>query len=146
MAMLVLEGGLDDRVDTLSRALWGARKIALSGAFSFNPLGVAGVLDFLLPVIKQLDEGRAGEDDVQLLFVIGREIDGVEQFWDGNMPLNAELEKCVDVYLIAVHRARQAALQAIVLLRHMVYKDVAVLIAKRVYQTRSEAFMWYMPI
>jgi hypothetical protein len=37
-------------------------------------------------------------------------------------------------------------LQAIVLLRHMVYKDVAVLIAKRVYQTRSEAFMWYMPI
>jgi len=86
--------------------------------------------------------------DVQLMFVVGRELEGYDQFWDEGRRLEAHFERCIDLFLTVSHRARLAALQTMAMLRrhHGFPRDVAMLIARRVYQTRDDASVWLEPL
>ncbi len=133
----------DDCLDLLTRSLWLARFMVASGqqVLHFHSVDEA---------LSRLDDGCADEQNVQLLYIIGRELDGIEQYWD--LPrckrLNTQYERCVDVYLLVLYRARQAALQTTIALREIdsrMTRDVTEMIARRVYATRQEAYAWYRP-
>ena len=113
-----------------------ARFVLLSAKHGESVPGVSEAL-------RKHDTGCATADDTQLLFVVGRELEGYDQFWDENRCVPNDLQRCIDVYLTVSHFARVAALQTITALRqHRFPRDVAVLIARRVYATREDAYAW----
>ncbi len=80
------------------------------------------------------------------MFVVGRELESYDQFWDDDKRFPDNLARCVDVFLTLTHRARVAALQTVSALpRRGLPRDVAVLIARSVYATREDAFAWRTP-
>jgi len=105
-------------------------------------------------------ESIVNQTDAPLMYIIGRELEGYDQLWDmehkGDFSewmdgapfrrqyLAQKFVPCIDLFLTVSHRARVAALQTIVvLIRHYGFpRDLAVLIARRVYQTREEAVLW----
>ena len=71
-------------------------------------------------------------------FVIGRELEGYEEFWEeGTHPIEFH-QRCIRFYLDEIHRARRAALQTTFGLRRILGRDVSGMIGKMVYETRNE--------
>ncbi len=124
-----------DKFDAVSRAalraryaLWSGSRVAVFEADS---------------ALRLISELRAGKEEWQIVFAVGRELEGFEQVWDEERHLTTELQKCVEFFVTVAHRARRAALQAVAALRFLgLSKDVAVLIAKLVYKTRDDAQIW----
>jgi TPR repeat protein len=145
-SMLALSDKLGARGDWIDFAMWRARSIAYS-ATACN--ADAFDTDFLEQRIALLDGGSANSEVIQILFVIGRELDGVDQFWDTNKKITPEWQRCVDVYLAVMHCARVAALYTVFAMKTRVVggrrigRDVATLLAKMVYATRQQATAWY---
>lgn len=86
------------------------------------------------------------KEDLTLIYLFGREIEGFEQIWEANALGDVgSLQNIVDIYLTIAHRARAAALHTfLVLHRHSFPRDLCVLFAQRVYDTREEsAAEWY---
>jgi hypothetical protein len=71
-------------------------------------------------------------------FVIGRELQGYEEFWDEGHHPGPRFIRCIDVYLSVTKKARLAALCTVWALYHhrRLGKDVAKFIGKIVYGTR----------
>lgn len=71
-------------------------------------------------------------------FVIGRELEGYEEFWEkGTHPIDFH-KRCIKFYLDQIQRMRRAALQTVFGLRRILGRDVAVMIGKMVYESRNE--------
>jgi len=120
---------LKSYVPALEAAVISARYVLLTGDFDEDISG-----------IDPLEHA----DDIQLMFVVGRELEGYDQFWDEGRHLVKNLARCIHVYLTVSHRARCAALQTISALKqHMFPRDMAVLIAQYVYLTREDAIAWF---
>ncbi len=144
--MLALSEILEARQDWVQFAIWRARSIAYSArtclADTFDE-------EFLKQRIALIEQGAAGAEALQILFVIGRELDGVDQFWDANKKILRNWQQCVDVYLNVTRRARVAALQTVFAMKNFVIgcrrigRDIATLLAKLVYLSREEAVAWY---
>lgn len=119
-------------LDELSCAVWSARCMLYSGSRRSAIVGVREALELV-------DAGSAEEKEFRLLFAVGRELDGCEQFWDARLRLHPDCERCVKVYADATNRARRAALQFVSGMRNhtQVAHDVVLLIAKLVYSTRE---------
>jgi len=74
-------------------------------------------------------------------YVIGRDLDGFDDFWDGTRSIHKRdewLNECIELYLTHSHSARRAALQTVVALRPLLGRDVARMIGKLVYLVRDE--------
>ena len=96
----------------------------------------------LRSVIQRFDQANSAAD-TQLLFVVGRELEGYDQFWDAGRHVSDQVARCIDVYLTITHCARVAALQTISSLKQRgIPRDVAVLIGRLVYATRDDAILW----
>jgi hypothetical protein len=140
--MLALSDIFGARREWIDFALWRARSIAYSAKDAFDE-------GFLDQRITLLDGGSANEEDIQILFVIGRELAGVDQFWDTNKTITPEWQRCVDVYFVVTHCARVAARYTVLAMKTLVVggrrigKDVATLLGQKVYATRQEATAWY---
>lgn len=98
-------------------------------------------------IVERVEARRASDDDVQILFNFGREMEGYKQLWGGRslnmMPSKSNL-LCIELYLLILHRAKRAALQAVVGLRAAgLPRDLARLIARLVYGTRDDAAGWF---
>jgi hypothetical protein len=93
------------------------------------------------PAVNFIKEKLALVDSVEVRLVVGRELDGFfewRRFVCCAHPWKMELEDCVSLYIATKHAARRAALQALLVLRQLgTPKDVAVLIARRVYSSRA---------
>jgi hypothetical protein len=144
--MLALSEILEAQEDWVNFALWRARSIAYS---SRTCMADAFDEEFLKQRIALIEQGAANVEALQILFVIGRELDGVDHFWDTNKKLAPDWQRCVDVYLAVTRRARVAALQTVFAMKTFVVgcrpmgRDVATLLAKLVYESREEAIAWY---
>lgn len=126
------------RTSVRRTVLW-ARQGVLSGSRFEDAVEV-------LACVTRMQQGQTlYPGEVELLYVAGRELEGFETFWHEKSKLVLERMACIDFYLTVTHRARRAALQTIVGLRELrVLRDVCVLIAMRVYQTReSDAISWF---
>lgn len=71
-------------------------------------------------------------------YLIGRELEGYEQFWDPVYYPNNEYQDCIQLYLDTIHLARRAALQMTFGLRPILGRDVAQMIGKMVYEMRTD--------
>lgn len=102
------------------------------------------IVPFICDAERRLEKKVADGNDLDILYALGRELEGYDQFWDhGNVPHERYL-RCIDVYLTVMHRARQAALQTVTGLGRFVGRDVAKLIGKMVYDTRqSDSYAWW---
>jgi hypothetical protein len=81
--------------------------------------------------------GKDYTDVVEDQFIIGRELQGYEEFWDENRHPGPWFIRCIDVYLSVTKKARLAALCTVWALHHGCSgKDVAKFIGKLVYGTR----------
>ena len=142
--MLALSEILEAREDWVDFAVWRARSIAYS-----SRMVDAFEKEFLKQRITLIDQGSANVEALQILFVIGRELDGVDHFWDANKKIAPDWQRCVEVYLTVTRRARAAALQTVFAMKKFVVgcrrmgRDVATLLAKLVYMSREEAIAWY---
>ena len=144
--MLALSEILEARQDWVQFALCCARSIAYSARScmvdTFDE-------EFLKQQIAMIEQGAVCAEALQILFVIGRELDGVDQFWDTNKKILPNWQRCVDVYLTVTRRARVAALQTVFAMKNFVVgcrrlgRDLATLLAKLVYVSREEAIAWY---
>ena len=144
--MLALSEILEARQDWVQFAFWRARSIAYSARIC-----MVDTLDenFLEQRIAMIEQGGLCADALQILFVIGRELDGVDQFWDTNKKISPNWQQCIDVYVTVTRRARVAALQTVFAIKNFVIgcrrigRDIATLLAKLVYVSREEAVAWY---
>jgi hypothetical protein len=82
-------------------------------------------------------------NDLKGMYVIGSEIEGYAALWYQNYEPQRCLLKCIEVYLTIMHHARRAALQATGEFRRHVGRDVAGLIGKMVYNTRTDVQVWW---
>ena len=122
------------RISTLEMVVLKARSIALSANPNASPNGVYSA-------IRRLNNNCSDANDAKLMFLVGRELEGCDQLWDEDRRVSEDLACCIDVYLTVSHRARFAALQTISALKqHRFPRVVAVLIARRVFETREDAF------
>lgn len=134
MSWLASEG--IDELGRLECATQQARSVFLNHHEDFVP--------WLSESLKRLQEGEYTGEDVQLVFNYGRELEGFDQFWDEGESVDVDHLRSIEVYLLLSHRARRAALQAVVALKQLgLPRDVAVLIARHVYGSRGEAVVWY---
>jgi hypothetical protein len=126
-SMKILAKDFSTRLSPVEAATFSARHVLLSGNNHYVPAVIA------MAVM---------EEDLDILYAAGRELEGYEALWDKcKLPYAAHL-KCIDVYLTITHRARRASLQTTVGLRQYIGRDVARLIGQMVYQTRAEAWWW----
>lgn len=95
--------------------------------------------------VKRMADGRRwSRDDLRVMHGVGRELEGFEQLWP-NRQLFSDHARCVDFYLAITHAARRAALQTVVAMREIgLLRDLAMLIARLVYQSRGDAVAWCM--
>jgi hypothetical protein len=83
---------------------------------------------------------NADLSDLQVMFVIGSEMEGYQDIWGTHMKLGEQASNCVDFYLDTVHRARVAALYAVWGLP--IVRDVAKIIGRLIYATRGDVYLW----
>jgi hypothetical protein len=128
-SMYLLASEFADRLTTVETATFDARYILYTCDLTHE--------------IRSVVEYAGG--DLAVLYAVGRELEGYEQFWDTDKHPHGVYLPCIDVYLTVMHRARQAALQAVTGLRqYLGGRDVARLIGKIVYGTRqSDAHEWW---
>lgn len=125
----------------VERAILSARNVVMSG----NTLWEAHEVEAAVELLSE--EFPMDAQDARVLFLAGRELEGYEQLWreDAIEKPTRSQRACIGVYLTVTHRARQAALQAVVGLRAAgLHRDVALDIAKRVYATREDAYSWFV--
>jgi hypothetical protein len=129
---------------SLANIFWDASRCC------FGYLGSYGhVSRYLESCLELLDKGREDLETFQAVFVAGRVFADTDEYWPDHE--NIELQDhyptnfaCVNVYLTVTHCARRAALQILALADHGINKDVALVIAKRVYESRlSDGISWY---
>ena len=107
---------------------------------------VGTVYDFagLIDAGKRFENEQADANDVAVLCAAGRELEGYDQFWDADRHPRDSYLQCIDVSLTVTHRARRAALQTVAGLKELgLPRDVAVLIGRMVYTTRTDAWSWW---
>ena len=93
---------------------------------------------------QRFDNEQASANDLAVLCAAGRELEGYDQLWDAGRHPHDSWMPCIEVYLTVTHRARRAALQTVVGLRELgLPRDVAVLIGRAVYATRTDARAWW---
>jgi TPR repeat protein len=122
-SMYRLAEELSDRLSLVEVAYYSARYILYSGIITH----AAAELD---------------TNNLAVMYVAGRELEGYDQFWDADRHPHGLYLRCIDVYLTIMHRARRAALQVVLGLRRYVGRDIARLIGQMVYSTRTEAQVW----
>ena len=132
-----LAGDFSDRLSSVEVATFGARFVLYSGNHVFVGPGIEDM-------VQRSRAGSLGANDVAVLYAAGRELEGYDQLWDAGRHPNEVLIRCVDIYLAVMHRARRAALQTVAGLREIgLPRDVAVLIGRIVYETRTDAWAWW---
>ena len=90
---------------------------------------------WIRPLIQQFKTGQGDDECLQLVFALGRELEGIDQ------SLYDWTSLCVEFYLNTSHRARQAALQSLFLVG--LPRDVARVIAQKVYASRlTDIELW----
>lgn len=119
------------------KAVWRARASFLLARGTRETAGLESALN-------RLEQGSEFEAiDLQLVHDVGRELEGVKQLWQTYAIAFPDHAKSVSFYLSIVHSARRAALQTIVALREFgLPRDLAIMIGRHVYNTRSDAFAW----
>ena len=126
-----------DRLSPVEAATFGARHVLYTGLkYRVGPsVGEAA---------QRMENGQADANDVAVLCATGRELEGYDQLWDvDKLPHESHL-CCIDVFLTVTHRARRAALQTVAGLRELgLPRDVAVLIGRMVFATRTDAWSWW---
>lgn len=98
------------------------------------------------PCARRLRDGHTmSPEDIELLYFVGKELEGFEVLWAEGSSLSVEQYECVEVYLTVMDRARRAALQAVLGLRQVgLLRDLAVMIAQHVYRTREDdPYAWF---
>ena len=136
LSMRRLATAFSDRLSPVEAAMFGARYVLYSGD-----------QNLILPAkdaVQRLRNGQADANDVAMLCAAGRELEGYDQLWDADKHPHEAFMTCIDVYLAVALRARQAALQTVAGLRELgLPRDVAVLIGRAVYATRTNAWSWW---
>ena len=124
--------------------------LALLGHWTFDARYVlyTGRTDYAAPVIgisaQRFIIAQADASDVAVLCAAGRELEGYDQLWDEGRHPHDSFMRSIAVFLVVTHRARRAALQTVAGLREIgLPRDVAVLIGKMVYATRTDAWSWW---
>lgn len=121
----------------LQRSYWRARAFFLFGTDRANHV-VSDALSRMTAVHVQWRE-----EDVRLVFQVGREVEGFEQVRRNPPEASYDIHRCIDLYLWIVHTARRAALQAVVVMRQLgVPRDVAIMIGRIVYSSRDDVAAW----
>ena len=78
--------------------------------------------------------------NLDMIFTIGREMEGYEEIWGSVLRPSKDILKCIDFYLTTVHRARVAALYAV---RKLGFgRDIGRMIGKMIYATRGDVYLW----
>lgn len=139
MGWLSYQGGLLDG-GKAEQTKWKAR-----AAMSNDSYASIELLQQIQGHEMHLDD-RLSEIAVERLYVIGRELDGYQDFFpklvlhdidDG--PVDIVLRK----YRSLMGRVRTSSLFTVAVLKRLVGKDVARMIAKMVYATRDDPYSWY---
>ena len=106
-----------------------ARMYFLSGYAHYNK--------YIIDAFYHFDRLKAHIEHLQIMYVAGCEMEGYGELWTSQLS---------DYNIRAiVHKARVAALQTLVVLRQRgVVRDVAIVIAKIVYQSKNDAYLWYV--
>lgn len=130
-------------ISNLERAIWKARLI-LFRLFPHCEVTIDEIRSFLLYRLPM----NSYRPSLHCIYVVGRELEGYEQLWEQanhHELKNSPYERCIGIYLVISNRARVAALQTLVaMLKCGIHRDIARLIAQRVYATREHfAFDWY---
>lgn len=121
--------------DALTNAKLFARFLFLSGAAHSTVEGVDAA-------VSRLERDRK-DGDAQLCFVVGRELEGYEQLWHTGKAVLPSLDRCIQLYNAVCVAARRAAVHAVLCLRERgVPRDVAALVARRVFGSREQASIW----
>ena len=137
LCMWRLASEFSDRLSPVEVATFGARFVLYSGNHIFVGPGIDDM-------VQRSRAGSLGANDVAVLYAAGRELEGYDQFWDACRHPHDSYLRCINVFLTVTHRARRAALQTVAGLRELgLPRDVAVLIGKMVYATRTDAWSWW---
>ena len=132
-----LAGDFSDRLSSVEVATFGARFVLYSGNHVFVGPGIEDM-------VQRSRAGSLGANDVAVLYAAGRELEGYDQFWDPDKQPNETLMRCIGIHLTVTHLARRAALQTVAGLRELgLPRDVAVLIGRMVYATRTDSWSWW---
>jgi hypothetical protein len=136
-SMRRLVGQFADRFSAVEVATLDARHVFYCGNSWYVRPGVRNS-------VQQCKVNSLDANNIAVVCATGRELEGYDQFWDsGKHPHDSHVQ-CIDIYLAVTHRARRAALQTVAGLRELgLPRDVAVLIGKMVYATRTDAWSWW---
>ena len=126
-----------DRLSPVEVATFDARHVLYTGDRIFIGPVVGAT-------VQRLRAESLEANDVPVLRAAGRELEGYDKLWDAGRPLDASRMRCIDLYLTVTHGARRAALQTVAGLREIgLPRDVALLIGRAVYATRTDAWSWW---
>lgn len=94
----------------------------------------------------RFDEKIIGATDGMSMFVAGRVLSDHVFFWqDAWIHPHESYMKCIGLYKFVTKRARRAALQALVVLRGRIGRDVSLIIAKIIYRERHLDIEEWLP-
>ena len=136
-SMRCLAEDFSKRLSPVEFARFGSRYVLYCGSKDYNA-----------PIIRLaaqwMENKQAGANNVAVLCAAGRELEGYDQLWDADKHPHDSFMTCIDIFLTVAHRARRAALQTVAGLRELgLPRDVAVLIGRMVYATRTDAWSWW---
>ena len=109
---------------------------------------LSSYLDYLLDnsILRLLRNSAPLEtcEQMQIIYVIGQELEGYEELWDKNAGCpGVEMQRCIDFYLDISCRARQTAVYTYLVFRRSLGRDIAGVVAKLVFGTRTyDAKAW----
>lgn len=96
---------------------------------------------------KKKKKNTYTQKDIYMLYVIGKELDGYDEFWNTQEISNDWFaNEAINVYTVVTQRTRSAVLQLTKILQEKRFpRDVIRIITRRVYQERAQdVFLWYI--
>lgn len=133
----LLSAGL---ISTLETVKFSARYICLKSS-SYR------IIQDIELAFKRVRFSEMSGEDIKMLFVAGRELQGYEEFWNTGLQLPKRLTKCIDLYLNLCHVVRLAAIHTVLASYHGGFpRDIAKLLGQYVYRTRHDVPVWYANI
>lgn len=131
------------KLDAVKCAQLCARGVLYSGNFDRWCCPDA-LLAYLRRLCYSYDGDPVTQLEMEVMYAVGRELQGHELFWDYDTVMNPEYRMTIVHYMSVSHAARRAALQTVVVMRMMrLPRDIATVIAKLVYASREDVSAWW---
>lgn len=134
-----LNGGSSCKKNIFEAAKWLAKTLIADSFQSWDDLGT-----FLSNQLINVDHAH-DKRSVMVIFTLGREFDGYAELFQ-SMPIPVDLvlmNKILAIYRRIMARVRTSSLFTAHTFRRLLGRDVATLIAKALYATKSDPYIWH---